>query len=163
MKFKNLMITTVLTLMVCACSEEDYKLYDTSQKDSVFFEYRNTKNAVDSTVLFVFNYDIATEHVVEIPITLMGMPADHDRKVQLVAVENATDMTEGTNYVIEDAVLPANTVKAKVKVRLLRNLDQRLLTDTLHLQLEIVENEDLKYLSSPCSGPCAKIWKRFKI
>ncbi|MBO5603192.1 MAG: DUF4843 domain-containing protein [Prevotella sp.] len=144
MKIKNIIILAVLASIIYACTEEDYKLYDTAQKDSVFFEYRNNSNVVDSTVLFVFNYDIATEHVIELPVTLMGMPADHDRKIELVPVKDATDMSEGTNYIIENAVLPANEVQTIVKVRLLRNLDERLLTDTLHLKLEIAENEDLR-------------------
>lgn len=53
-------------------------------------------------------------------------------------------MVEGTNYVIENAVMPANAVQTIVRVRLLRDLDERLLTDTLHLRLEIAENDDLR-------------------
>ena len=144
MKIKNILLLTVLAALVYACTEDDYKLYDTKQKDSVFFEYRNTSNVVDSTVLFVFNYDIANEHVIELPVTLMGMPADHERTIALVAVKDSTDMVEGTNYVIENAVMPANAVQTNVRVRLLRNKDERLLSDTLHLQLEIAENDDLR-------------------
>ncbi len=144
MKIKNIIILTALAAILYACTEEDYKLYDPNQKDSVFFEYRNNNNEVDSTVLFVFNYDINTEHVIELPVTLMGMPANHDRVISITPVKEVTDMNENTNYVIENAVLPANEVQTIVKVRLLRNNDPRLLTDTLHLRLEITENDDLR-------------------
>ncbi|MBR1462521.1 MAG: DUF4843 domain-containing protein [Prevotella sp.] len=144
MKNCKFIILTLFAALACACSEEDYKLYDTGQKDAVFFEYRNPRNVVDSTVLFVFNYDIANEHVINLPVRLMGMPADHDRTIGIVAVADSTDMREGTNYVVEDAVLPAHEVIANVKIRLLRNQDDRLLTDTLRLRLEIIENNDLR-------------------
>lgn len=144
MKIYKYSLLMFFAAMVYACSEEDYKLYDTGQKDAVFFEYRNTSNAIDSTVLFVFNYDIANEHVIELPVRLMGMPTDYDRTISITAVADSTDMNEGTNYVVENAVLPANAVKTTVKVRLLRDQDDRLLTDTLRLRLMITENNDLR-------------------
>ena len=144
MKTKYYILLAVLATVIYACTEDDYKLYDTNQKDSVFFEYLNPNNVVDSTVLFVFNYDISTEHVIELPVILMGMPSSQERAINIVAVKEATNMNEGTNYVIENAVMPANAVQANVRVRLLRNQDVRLLSDTLRLQLEIAENDDLR-------------------
>ena len=41
---KNIALCAPLALAFIGCTEEDYKLYDTTQKDSVFFEYRNSNN-----------------------------------------------------------------------------------------------------------------------
>ena len=35
---KNILLITGLATAASACTEDDYKLYDVSQKDSVFFE-----------------------------------------------------------------------------------------------------------------------------
>lgn len=129
---------------VAACTNEDYKLYDTKQKDSVFFDYVNDKNEATDSIHYEFQYDIATVHTVEVPVTLMGMPVDHDRTIALVPVEGETDMKEGVHYTIEDAVLPANSVKANIKINLLRDKDPEIQQRSFELKLEIVENDDLR-------------------
>lgn len=127
-----------------ACTNEDYKLYDTGQKDSVFFEYLNDKEEVVTSVDYKFNYDIGDTHTIEIPVTLMGMPVDHDRQIELAPVKEETDMVEGTHYVIKSAVLPANAVGTKVIINLLRDKDPQLLERSFKLKLALVENEDLR-------------------
>lgn len=73
---KNILLITGLATAASACTEDDYKLYDVSQKDSVFFEYRDSKNDLADEIEYAFNFDIATVHTIEIPVTLMGMPKD---------------------------------------------------------------------------------------
>lgn len=131
-----------------ACTEEDYKLYDTTQKDAVFFEYKDSRNQLVDSLTYEFQFDIATVHTVEIPVMLMGMPSDHDRTIKLVPVAEKTTMVEGTHYTIEDAVLPANATQTLVKVNLLRENDPKLLEQEFTLQLEIAENDDLRPVGS---------------
>lgn len=137
-------LSASLLLAATACTDEDYKLYDTTQKDSVFFEYRNDKNELDDEVSFNFGFDPSDVRTIEIPVTLMGMPKDHDRTISIVPVAEDTDMKEGVNYTITDNVLPANAVGATVKINLLRDKDPEILTKSKTVVLTIAENDDLK-------------------
>lgn len=127
-----------------ACTNEDYALYDTGQKDSVFFEYLNDEEEIVTSVDYAFNYNIEETHTIEIPVRLMGMPVDHDRQLTLAPVKEETDMVEGTHYTVEPAVLPANAVKTTVKVVLLRGKDPAILERSFKLKLELTENDDLR-------------------
>lgn len=141
---KNIAWCSLLAATLGACSEEDYKLYDTTQKDSVFFEYRNDRNELTDAFDYAFNYDIADTHTVDIPVTLMGMPKDYDRTISIVRVEEGTTMKEGVNYTITDNIIPANAVAGTVHINLLRGNDPEILTTAKTLVLSIGENDDLK-------------------
>lgn len=135
-----------VTLFGCfsACTNEDYPLYDTGQKDSVFFEYLNDDEEIVSSIDYAFNYNIEETYTIEIPVRLMGMPVDYDRQLTLAPVKEETDMVEGTHYTVEPAVIPANTVKTTVKVILLRGRDPAILERSFKLRLELIENDDLR-------------------
>lgn len=141
---KNIVLCAPLALAFIGCTEEDYKLYDTTQKDSVFFEYRNTNNELVDEVSYNFGYDIATVYTVDIPVTLMGVPKEYDRIIDIKVVEEGTTMAEGVNYTITDNVIPANAVNGIVHVNLLRENDPDIRQEAKTLVLTIGENEDLK-------------------
>lgn len=130
--------------MLWSCTEEDYKLYDTTQKDSVFFDYKNSRNESDSVASYNFGYDIADTHTIELPVVLMGMPVGHDRVINIVAVPDFSTMVEGTHYTITDNVIPANAIDGTVKINLLRGKDPLLLEQEFKLRLTVGENDDLK-------------------
>ncbi len=134
---------SAVTLLVASC-EADYKLYDTTQKDSVFFDYENEKETADSVITYSFDYDIANEHVVSIPVSLMGIPKANARTIQLQVVADSTDMVEGVNYTIERAELAANAISDSVKIKLLRGNDPEILTKEKKLRIAIVESDDLR-------------------
>ncbi len=144
MKQYKILGWTVLLAGLMACTDEDYKLYDTAQKDSVFFEYIDNNEEEATAVEYAFNYDVATVHTIEIPVKLMGMPADHERQISLVPVEASTNMVEGVHYTIDKATIPANEVETIVKVNLLRENDPKLQEQAFTLKLEIAENEYLR-------------------
>ena len=127
-----------------ACSEEDYKLYDTSQVDAVFFQYKNAQGDAADTVNYVFNYETANSYSIELPVMLMGMPANHDRKIEIKAVPDSSDMVLGVHYTVENAVLPANAVSTVVTVKLLRDNDPELQTRAKHVLLHIEDGEELR-------------------
>lgn len=129
---------------MASCTNEDYKLYDIAQKDAVFFEYLDDKEEVVDSVDYVFEYNIAETHTIELPVKLMGMPVGHERQIKLAPVAGETDMVENVHYRIEANVLPANEVETLVKVVLLRGNDPELLERPFKLVLELVENEDLR-------------------
>lgn len=135
-------LVLLATLMV-ACKEEDYKLYDTGQKDSVFFEYIDADEEVATELDYVFNYDIANVHTVEIPVKLMGMPSDKERRISVKVVDEDTDMVEGTHYTIDEAVIPAGAVDGVLKVNLLRDKDPKIQEQAFTVMIELVEGDDL--------------------
>lgn len=130
-------------MMAVSCSEEDYLLYDTTQTDSVFFDYVNSKEEADSVISYNFGYDIAQEHELRIPVTLMGVPKDKVRQVELRAVADSTDMVEGINYTIERSEIGANAIQDTIVIKLLRDKDTEIQTKEKTLRLEIVANGDL--------------------
>ena len=140
---KHIFLCTGLALAASACSEEDYKLYDTNQKDSVFFEYRNNNDEHVDQLDYAFNFDIATVHTIEIPVTLMGMPKDYERTIQIDVIDEKSDMKEGVNYTITDNIIPANAVNGTVKINLLRDLDPDILSMEKTLAITIGENDEL--------------------
>lgn len=91
-----------------------------------------------------FGYDIATVYTVDIPVTLMGVPKDHDRTINVVPVAEGTTMTEGVNYTITGNTIPANAVSGTVHVNLLRDKDPGIRQEEKTLVLTIAENDDLK-------------------
>lgn len=140
----NIALGAVILMAAGSCTEEDYMLYDTTQKDSVFFAYRNDRNELVDKIEYAFNFDIATTHTIEIPVTLMGMPKDHDRTIEIVAVADSTTMKEGVNYTITNNIIPANEVKGKVQINLIRDLDPEIQEMSKRVMLTIGENDDLK-------------------
>ncbi|MDY5432786.1 DUF4843 domain-containing protein [Bacteroides pyogenes] len=134
----------IASIYIIACSENEYLLYDTKQKDSVFFSYKNDKNETDSTLTYRFEYDIANEHTIDIPVTLMGMPHNNTRKIDVEAVKDSTDMIEGKHYIIESAELPAHSTTSVIKIKLLRDKDPELKEREFKIRLAINENSDLR-------------------
>lgn len=144
---KNKYITLLCIMffiLLSACTDKDYKLYDVKQKDSVFFEYKDKNDKEVTSIEYNFGYDIANEYIVEIPVKLMGMPSDKDRQISLKPVQDETTMKEGINFEIIESALPAREVSTNVKIKLLRDKDYELQNREVSLKLEIVENDDLR-------------------
>lgn len=129
---------------LASCTNEDYKLYDTTQKDSVFFEYRNQKNELKSEFDYTFGFDIAQVHTFELPVTLMGVPKDKDREIKIETAPEETTMVEDTHYTIENNIIPAGAVNGVVKINLLRDKDPELTQKSFTLRIRVAENDDLK-------------------
>ena len=144
MKILNTVLAAATLFAMASCSEDSYKMYDPTQTDNIFFDYKNEKNVNDSTIAYNFGYDIAQEHIVDIPVTLMGMPSDRDRTIDVKAVADSTEMVESKHYTIERALLRAGKVNDTIKVKLLRPEDPVLQERQLRLYLEISENSDLR-------------------
>lgn len=133
-----------MALLATSC-EDDYKLYDTTQTDSVFFNYVDESTQKESSEInYSFGYDIAKEHEIKIPVNLMGVPKENARKIDLQVVADKTDMVEGVNYTIERAEVAANEVLDTIIVKVLRDKDPEILTQQKQLTLEIVDNGELR-------------------
>ena len=144
MRKKIYMLATLAVALLMVICEDDYKLYDTNQTDSVFFNYLNEKQAADSVITYSFDYDIAQSHIIDIPVSLMGIPKAEARRIELEVVKDSTDMVEGVNYTIERAEMAANEVSDTIKIKLLRDKDSEILTKEKKLRIAIVANGELR-------------------
>lgn len=144
MKKKTYLFAAAAMALTVASCEQDYKLYDTTQVDSVFFNYVNSKSEVDSVITYTFGYDIATQHEVDIPVLLMGVPKTESRKIDIRVMADQSTMVEGTNFTIARAEIDANKVQDTVKIVLLRDKDPEIQTVEKTLRIQIVENGSLR-------------------
>lgn len=144
MRKKIYMLATLAVALLMVSCEDDYKLYDTNQTDSVFFNYLNEKQTADSVITYSFDYDIAQSHIIDIPVSLMGIPKAEARRIELEVVKDSTDMVEGVNYTIERAEMAANEVSDTIKIKLLRDKDSEILTKEKKLRIAIVANGALR-------------------
>lgn len=144
MRKKIYMLATLAVALLMVSCEDDYKLYDTNQTDSVFFNYLNENQTADSVITYSFDYDIAQSHIIDIPVSLMGIPKAEARRIELEVVKDSTDMVEGVNYTIERAEMAANEVSDTIKIKLLRDKDSEILTKEKKLRIAIVANGDLR-------------------
>ena len=136
MKKKIYMLAMAAIAMLTVSCEDDYKTYDTTQTDSVFFDYTDKSTSKSaSEISYNFGYDFAQDHEIKIPVCLMGMPKDEARLIELKVVTDKTDMVENVNYTIERAEIGANDVKDTVVIKLLRGQDEEILTKTKQLKI----------------------------
>ena len=140
---KTIYTLMFFTCLLCcaACDKEDYPLYDVNQKDMIFIEYRNSANELTDTLDYEFGFDIARDHVVKIPVKVMGLPADKERTFEVIPVSGTTDMVEGVHYTIEPTVIKANMVDGEIVVHLLRDHDVAIQTKQFTLNLQLKEND----------------------
>ena len=93
---KNLIFKiAVLTGTVAAfasCSDT-WLMYDTSQKDKLYFKYENYPS-LDQYLSTDFSFALLDESVKEVKktvtVTLLGMPADRDRTFEVRAIHDTT-------------------------------------------------------------------------
>lgn len=143
---KNTIFTLALAAiaMLTASCEQDYKLYDTNQVDAVSFNYYNSRGVADSVITYNFGYDIAEQHEISIPVTLMGVPKANARNIDIKVVADSTDMVEGVNYTVTRAEIAADAVRDTVKIMLLRGKDEEIQTKQKTLRIEIGANDQLR-------------------
>lgn len=139
-------VTLVLgfLLLLEGCKPNEYALYDVNQKGSIFFNYKNDRGETTSSLSYRFNFDIAKEHIVELPINLMGVPREETRQIQFRLVPEKTDMVEGTHYTIEPAELAEGAISTTLRVKLLRDKDPALQQKEFRLTLELIEGKTLR-------------------
>ena len=68
-------------------------MYDTSQKDKLYFKYENYPS-LDQYLSTDFSFALLDESVKEVKktvtVTLLGMPADRDRTFEVRAIHDTT-------------------------------------------------------------------------
>lgn len=141
---KRLMIFLgVIASLLIACENEDYPVYNVSQKDGVFLAYDETTDSV----FYNFGFDSKTEYVYGVKIKLLGMPRDYDRTVKLkinsgkYASEEFIAAKEAYYDLPAEFTFPADSVQATIPVKLIR--DAELENSRAILTFELEDSDDL--------------------
>lgn len=116
-----------LLLLALGSCDDTWIMYDTSQRDHLYFEVETTPN-----VSFSLLSDTEIDYT--IPIRIMGMPVDRDRTFSLEFIDALPDEKldlygqevpvvtgrPGTDYTVGELLLPAGAVEGKVNLTLHR-------------------------------------------
>ncbi len=116
----------------------------------------NSSYSVENN-LFVYSFSFIsapgqTSYELEIPVMLVGLPVDRDRKVTYRIIpadeevegsniDNPTSAVEDVDYVIGEAVIPADSVFGYIKITV--NNKPSLADESLYLNIEITSSDDL--------------------
>lgn len=141
-----------IILIFSACSKDDIDTYQESKASVRFLSTSlcraeanlggNAYSSVDQAVFVNYSFldnPMATYEEYDIPVALIGKPANEDRKVSY-SLEEASTAPEGS-YEIIDAVIPADSIYGYIRVKLY-NLDA-LSDQTYELDFKIEGNEQL--------------------
>lgn len=147
-------IVLLLAAGLAACNDT-WLEYDTSQKDRLYFKYEELKELdqyLSTDVSFALKDESVSEQPISIPVTLIGMVADHDRAFAVKAIHDTTsyytsggvhrelvDAVEGEDYTLGRLVIPAGAVAGEIPVTVKRT--DKIRTKTASLVLQIEENE----------------------
>ena len=139
---KRLMIFLgVIASLLIACENEDYPVYNVSQKDGVFLAYDESTDSV------FYNFGFDSKTVYGVTIKLLGMPRDYDRTVKLkvnsgkYASEEFIAAKEAYYDLPAEFTFPADSVQATIPVKLIR--DAELENTRTILTFELEDSDDL--------------------
>lgn len=114
-KITSLIILLSAILNLSSCSETDYPLFD----DSVINIYF-TQDSVNYSFAFV-PIEIK-EHIVELPIQIIGNPSKENRTFTVEIVKEKTDATEDVHYRLPKQLsIPADSITGIIPLTLLRD------------------------------------------
>ena len=131
---KNLIFKIAIlagTVAAFASCSDTWLMYDTSQKDKLYFKYENYPS-LDQYLSTDFSFALLDESVKEVKktvtVTLLGMPADRDRTFEVRAIHDTTsnyttggvqreliDAVENEDYTIDRLIVPAGSVEGQIE------------------------------------------------
>ena len=130
----------VLGIVLFSACSRDYLRYDTDQKDGIYWAWKG-----DSTMMSFSTTYLVDSMAMEIPIYVMGMPRDYDRKVSVVRVDSLTTGEEGIHYVLKsEAIVKAGEVKTYLPLTLYRNRDPEISFKQVSVGFRLEENDDFQ-------------------
>ena len=116
----SLLCFVVAAIWCSSCSKSGYVQYDANYA-SLRFIYTALGN--DSIVYSFALYPDKEEDVVEIPFKLVGLVSGQNRGVKVEVVKEETTAKENDNFVIVTSELPADSLKATLKIRVKKTPD----------------------------------------
>lgn len=114
MKIKHILGFFVFAQFFIACDDENYMTFDTNFT-GIYFNADSTVYSFSVTPLDVHEYTL------KVPVQIMGAPADVDRPIGYELISNLCTATEGVEYIVDKAVVPAQSITGEISFRLLRD------------------------------------------
>lgn len=134
---KKIFYIALLLLLTISCTKSELIKFDNAYS-AVNFTPVDDKNP--DVYHFSFTSVLDSDHIIaEIPVRIAGIVSEKDRifKVEVVKATVGT-----TNFEILEGVVPANSYKGILKVRIKNRTELRTSTDTLVLR--VIENDFFK-------------------
>lgn len=116
----SLLCFGVAAIWCSSCSKDGYVKYDA---DYASLRFIYTAYGNDSIVYSFALYPDKEEGIVEIPFKLVGLASGQARKVKVEVVKEETTAKENDNFVVETSELPADSIKATLKIRVKKTPD----------------------------------------
>ncbi len=112
----------------------------------VYFDFGKGDKDTVTYVSFSLRPIEEPEAVVEVPIRLVGTPADHPISIGVEVVTDKTSAQEGVQYEITDKMVtfPKDSLRTFLRVRLLRSGVGEKAEDRKEIVLKLVDTKDLK-------------------
>ena len=137
---------TVFTILAAAavfagCKKTALTPYE--QPDMIYI-YKNSSDPNRDSITYSFATKSASrvQDTVKVPLRIMGLAKNVDRKVNVRVIADSTTAIEGTHYQILPAVVPANSYTGYIPVLVKRNATLK--TSELRVMLEVLESADFK-------------------
>ena len=154
----------ILTVLLAASCKGTWLMYDTSQRDHLYFTVDGAVNVFSFALL---NTD---EAEYQAPVTILGTPKDYDRVCPVQIVEATEKVIEsggdtfpvmtavsGKDYTAGELVVPAGSVKGTLSLKLFRNgsmkgiykkIDIRIVPDDEFLPM-VPDSSSMKAIITP--------------
>lgn len=114
MKTRHLLGVLILSQLFIACNDENYLKFDTNFS-GIYFNTDSTTYSFGVTPLEV------REYTLKVPVQIMGAPVDVDRTIGYELITDLCNATEGIEYVVDKAIVPANSITGEISFRILRD------------------------------------------
>ena len=125
-------------LLFASCKKDEIPFYSGEAGVSFYL----TSNESDSlSYSFAYSFIEKQKDTVFLKVRILGAPADHPRKMTVVAA-NGTTARKGVDFDLPDFVIPAGAITALYPVIVYNTPEMK--TKTFRLIAEIVGNQDFK-------------------
>jgi hypothetical protein len=139
-------IYIIVGFLLSSCAKEEYLQYDTTQKDGVYLDYTP---ATDS-IFYNFGFESITDKTIDVVCKVMGAPKSQDRRIKIKMVNNKYAGQEflpakAQYYSVPlEVILPKDSVKITIPVKINRDIELESTRAILTLQLEQNEDFDIR-------------------
>lgn len=122
-----------------ACSH-DYLRYDIDQKDGIYWILSG-----DSLVYGFSSTYLQDSTSLNLLVYVMGLPSDHDRKVNVELIDSLTTGEENIHYFLgKEAIVKAGEVTTYLPLTLYRNRDSEMALKQVVIGFRLRESEDFR-------------------
>ncbi|GAB6949657.1 hypothetical protein JCM15640A_12420 [Hoylesella timonensis 4401737 = DSM 22865 = JCM 15640] len=125
-------IYSVLLLLLCSCTTDNYLRYDTTDA-SLRFDY---SLVIKDSLIYSFGLHAGIEvDNIDIPVKLIGITSPKNRKFVVQVVPEKTTAIENNDYKIEPCELLADSISTIVRIQVRKNASLNLGDKSIVLRL----------------------------